>query len=80
MKFATPFGRKMGDMVHKLVWQRSHKGTMSDRAKAIAHYKQHIEDVKYAVPKDRLLVYSVDQGWAPLCNSLGRAGARRRIS
>ena len=71
LKFATPFGRKMGDMVHKLVWQRSHQGTMSDRAKAIAHYRQHIEDVKAAVPQDRLLVYSVDQGWGPLCSLLG---------
>ncbi len=71
LKFATPFGRKMGDMCHKLIWQRMHKGTMSDRGKAIAHYHQHIADVKAAVPPERLLVYSVDQGWKPLCAFLG---------
>ncbi|MFZ5697325.1 MAG: sulfotransferase family protein [Pseudomonadota bacterium] len=71
LKFATPFGRKMGDMCHKLIWQRMHKGTMSDRDKAIAHYQQHIADVKAAVPPERLLVYSVDQGWKPLCAFLG---------
>jgi hypothetical protein len=26
-----------------------------------------MEDVKAAVPQERLLVYSVDQGWGPLC-------------
>lgn len=58
-------------MSRKLIWQRSHKGTMTDRDKAIAHYNQHIEDVKAAVPADRLLVFSADQGWGPLCEFLG---------
>lgn len=71
LKMFTPFGRKMGDVSHKLIWQRSHKGTMADPAKAMAHYRQHIEDVKAAVPADRLLIFSVDQGWAPLCQFLG---------
>ena len=71
LKLATPFGRKMGDMSRKLIWQRSHKGTMSDRGKAIAHYHQHVADVKAAVPPEQLLVYSVNQGWGPLCAFLG---------
>ncbi len=58
-------------MSRKLIWQRSHRGTMNDRAKAIAHYQQHIEEVKSAVPADRLLIFSVDQGWEPLCKFLG---------
>lgn len=66
----TPFGRKFADMTHKLVWQRSHQGTMSDRDKAIAFYHQHIEKVKAAVPADRLLIFSADQGWPPLCEFL----------
>tara|TARA_R110001592_G_scaffold111711_1_gene309395 strand:+ start:945 stop:1685 length:741 start_codon:yes stop_codon:yes gene_type:complete len=73
LEFLTPFGRKMGDMSRKLIWQRSHKGTMRDRGKAIAHYHQHIEDVKASVPAERLLIYSVDQGWKPLCDFLGVA-------
>ena len=71
LKLTTPFGRKFGDMAHKLIWQRSHKGTMNNRDKAIAHYHQHIEEVKAAVPADRLLVFSADQGWEPLCEFLG---------
>jgi hypothetical protein len=71
LKYTTPFGRKFADMSRKLIWQRSHQGSMTDRDKAIAHYHRHIEDVKAAVPADRLLVYSVDQGWEPLCEFLG---------
>lgn len=44
---------------------------MNDRAKALAHYNRHIEDVKATVPPDRLLIFSVDQGWKPLCDFLG---------
>lgn len=71
LEFITPSGHKFGDMTNKLIWQRSHKGTMNDRDKAIAHYHQHIADVKAAVPADRLLVFSADQGWQPLCEFLG---------
>jgi hypothetical protein len=71
LELLTPFGRKMGDMSRKLIWGRSHKGTMNDREKAIAHYHQHIADVKAAVPLEKLLVFSVDQGWEPLCEFLG---------
>ncbi|MES2405830.1 MAG: sulfotransferase family protein [Pseudomonadota bacterium] len=70
LKFTTPFGRKFGDMSRKLIWQRAHKGTMEDRNQAIAHYHQHIADVKAAVPPERLLIFSVDQGWKPLCEFL----------
>jgi hypothetical protein len=40
---------------------------MAHRQAAIAHYHQHIEDVKAACAAERLLIYSVDQGWGPLC-------------
>jgi len=71
LRLATPFGRKMGDMSRKLIWQRNHKGTMNDRARAIAQYQQHIEEVKAAVPPDKLLIFTADQGWEPLCKFLG---------
>ena len=71
LELTTPFGRKFGDMTRMLIWERSHQSTMDHREQAIAHYHQHIEDVKAAVPPDKLLVYSVDQGWKPLCDFLG---------
>lgn len=71
LELVTPFGRKMGDMCRKLIWQRAHRGTMADRRQAIEHYHRHIAEVTAAVPPERLLVYSVDQGWPPLCDFLG---------
>jgi hypothetical protein len=71
LEVATPFGRKFGDMSRKLIWRRSHQNTMPDRAKAIAHYHQHIDNVKAGVPPERLLIFSADQGWKPLCEFLG---------
>lgn len=72
LKLLTPFGRKMGNMSKKLIWQRSHKGTMHDKARAMAHYQKHIEDVKATVPPEKLLIFSADQGWEPLCKFLGK--------
>jgi hypothetical protein len=71
LEIFTPFGRKFGDMSHKLIWQRSHRGTMDDPEKAMAHYARHIEEVKAGVPPERLLIFTVDQGWEPLCKFLG---------
>ena len=71
LEWFTPFGRKFGDMSRKLIWQHSHKDTMPDRDKAVAHYHQHIEDVKATVPPEQLLIFSADQGWEPLCKFLG---------
>ncbi len=71
LKLATPYGKKLGNIYRKLVWQRSLKGTMSHRARAIERYHQHIAEVTASVPAEQLLVYSVDQGWKPLCAFLG---------
>ena len=71
LEWLTPFGRRFGDMAHKLIWQRSLQGAMTDKAKAIARYNAYVDEVKAGVPADKLLVFKVDQGWAPLCAFLG---------
>jgi len=43
-----------------------------DRAKAIAVYGAHLEEVRRSVPAERLLVFNVNEGWAPLCAFLGQ--------
>ncbi len=43
---------------------------MNDRDAAIALYHRYIAEVTASVPPERLLVFSVDQGWAPLCEFL----------
>jgi len=70
LAFATPPARKLADMSRKLVWQRSLHGTIGDREKAIARYHQHIDEVRSAIPAERLLIFSADMGWEPLCRFL----------
>jgi hypothetical protein len=57
-------------MVTKLVGVQTFGGRFEDRAHAIGVYERHAESVKRAIPKERLLVYEVAQGWQPLCDFL----------
>ena len=58
----TPFMRKMKNMTHVLIWERSHKGPMGNKAAALQRYADHIAEVEAAIHADQLLVYSVDPG------------------
>lgn len=71
LKWLTPFARKFGDMSRKLVWGRALEGVMGDRSKAVERYRAYIEEVKAEVLPERLLVFQVTEGWAPLCRFLG---------
>ena len=46
-------------------------GDIHDRAFMTDFFRRHTEAVIAGVPKDRLLVFEVAQGWAPLCAFLG---------
>lgn len=46
-------------------------GDIHDRAFMTDFFRRHTEAVISGVPKDRLLVFEVAQGWAPLCAFLG---------
>ena len=52
---------------------RDRFGASIERDSSIALFNAHIAAVKTAVPADKLLVFSVDQGWTPLCAFLGVA-------
>src|SRR5947207_12946098 len=58
-------------MVHKTVTARVFDGNVRDREHVIASYERHNQNVKDTIPPERLLVYDVSQGWAPLCEFLG---------
>jgi hypothetical protein len=60
-----------------------------DRAAMVAAFEIHTKAVIDAIPKERLLVYRIEQGWKPLCEFLGvpvpdtpfpRANARAEIN
>jgi hypothetical protein len=46
-------------------------GRYHDREVALASYQRHNEEVRRALPADRLLVFDVADGWEPLCAFLG---------
>ena len=71
LEIATPFGRTFMGMVRKLIWEGFHKGTMVDRERAKERYQEHIDEVKAAVPADKLLIFMASEGWGPLCEFLG---------
>lgn len=60
-----------GQVVKKVVWgffgNRIH-----DRDNLISIFNRHTEDVKRAIPQERLLVFEAKDGWAPLCDFLGK--------
>jgi len=70
---AVPSLHALSEMERKLIWNHALKGTMENRDRAIARYNEVIEEVKASVPDGQLLVFSVDQGWEPLCRFLGVA-------
>jgi len=44
---------------------------LQDRPYMIAYFREHSAAVEREIPKERLLVYRVDEGWEPLCAFLG---------
>jgi sulfotransferase family protein len=44
-----------------------------DRSFMIESFRRHNAEVERAIPQERLLVYTVGQGWEPLCKFVGSA-------
>ena len=53
------------------LWDGAFDGRFEDRRHAIETFQRHNEEVRRQVPPERLLVYDVREGWAPLCDFLG---------
>ena len=47
------------------------KGIGADRDRCIAAFNAHNRRVQEEIPKDRLLVFRVQEGWAPLSEFVG---------
>jgi hypothetical protein len=59
--------------VQRLAQEHEFGGQSADRDQAVAVFEQHIAAVRAYVPADRLLVFDIRDGWAPLCAFLGVA-------
>ena len=58
-------------LADRLVWEGTFDGRFEDRHYAMEIFERHKEAVRRRVPPDRLLVFDVREGWAPLCDFLG---------
>jgi len=65
------FPRSVRKIHDEIIWNGNLRGVFNDRKKAIAVYKEWIDDVIITVPADRLLVFNLKEGWKPLCDFLG---------
>jgi hypothetical protein len=66
------FPRVVRRMHDDLIWNGRFDGAFTDRARAIAIYRAHVEEVRRSVPAERLLLFDVRDGWQPLCEFLGK--------
>src|SRR5918995_2852243 len=58
-------------LAESIVWEGTFEGRFEDRDYAIELFERHNEAVRLKVPQERLLVFDVREGWAPLCDFLG---------
>ena len=57
-------------MLREMVWDGFFQGRFADKAFAIEQFERHNEEVQRHVPADNLLVFTIKEGWEPLCNFL----------
>jgi sulfotransferase family protein len=69
-RFTEPHGRRMSEMLERVILDRSLRGR-ADPAAAISAYESHNDAVRATVPPEQLLEYKVAEGWTPLCDFLG---------
>lgn len=67
-----PHIAEMTEVVDVIIGQGTFGGKWMEREAALAAYHRREAEVRAAIPAERLLVFDVAQGWAPLCGSLGR--------
>jgi hypothetical protein len=54
-------------MTGSAIRDRFFGGEMETEAQLVSRYERHNEEVRRVIPKERLLVYNVSEGWGPLC-------------
>lgn len=62
--------RSVINMAHKIIVEQTFGGALNDKSVVLSEYQKRIDDVKQAIPADRLLIFDVTEGWAPLCEFL----------
>lgn len=60
------------NMARRIIWEDTFAGRLGDRDHAMAVFEKHNAEVIASVPRERLLVFRVSEGWQPLCDFLGQ--------
>lgn len=71
LKLPVPRLKRMKRILETYAVNGLFEGRMDDRAFMAEFFERHTEAVKAFVGSDNLLVYSVKEGWDPLCTFLG---------
>lgn len=71
-----PFSRRLRHLLRALrlaqsIWHKDFGGRFGDKEHALRAYRQHFEQVQQVIPRERLLIYDIREGWRPLCDFLG---------
>ncbi|MDG2175913.1 MAG: sulfotransferase [Gammaproteobacteria bacterium] len=64
------YPRTVSYMADKIVTELTFENATDDKEFVLSKFQQRIDDVKEAIPTDRLLIFQVTEGWAPLCGFL----------
>jgi hypothetical protein len=65
-----PPERKLLAPLDHLLFEVYYQGRFEDKSFMLDFYHQYVEEVKNAIPADKLLVFQVKEGWKPLCEFL----------
>ncbi len=71
VRTVAPPMRQLHAMADAVIWNGTFEGQMENRERAIQKFIEWNEQVQRDVPPEKLLVYSVKEGWEPLCEFLG---------
>jgi hypothetical protein len=67
----SPLPPALREAFASIVWDGLFEGRFEDRTHAVGVFRDWVDEVSSRVPTERLLVYDVAEGWAPISRFLG---------
>lgn len=71
INFPIPIVKRIKNFIINYPAKELFQGRIDDREFMVQFYQDYVEEVKAFVPADNLLIFSVTEGWEPLCEFLG---------
>jgi Sulfotransferase domain len=70
---SAPHTNAIAELAYALVAANTFDDRISDREHATRVFREHVAAVETEIPPERLLIFDLSDGWAPLCAFLGVA-------